>query len=79
MLDNAVLKDLAEKLVTPVVKREAVAHLRFLFEVTERACKVLKQVRTTVRYQGQRADDAMVRTPPKLAVPLRLGYRHLRG
>jgi hypothetical protein len=51
-------------MVTPAAKREAVAHLRTLFEVSERrACKVLEADRTSVRYRGQRADDATVRTP----------------
>ena len=40
MLDNAMLKDIAEKkMVTPAAGREAVAHLRVAFEVSERrAC-----------------------------------------
>ena len=42
-------------MVTPAAKREAVAHLRTLFEVSERrACKVLEADRTSVRYRGQR-------------------------
>ena len=50
-------------MVTPAAKREAVAHLRTLFEVSERrACKVLEADRTSVRYRGQRAVDATVRT-----------------
>ena len=50
-------------MVTPAAKREAVAHLRTLFEVSERrACKVLGTDRTSVRYRGRRADDAIVRT-----------------
>ena len=67
MLDNAMLKDVAsKKLVTPAAKREAVADLRTLFEVSERrACKVLEADRTSVRYRGQRADDAIVRPPAR--------------
>jgi hypothetical protein len=40
MLDNAMLKDVAsKKMATPAAKREAVAHLRTSFEVSERrAC-----------------------------------------
>ena len=45
MLDNAMLKDVAaKKMVTPAAKRKAVAHLRTLFEVSERrAWKILEQ------------------------------------
>ena len=51
-----------KKMVTPAARREAVAHLRTLFEVRERrACKVLEADRTSVRYRGQRAHDAIVR------------------
>ena len=50
-------------MVTPAAKREAVAHLRTLFEVSERrAFKALETDRTSVRYRGRRADDATVRT-----------------
>src|SRR3977135_4750253 len=36
MLDNAALKDLlAKKMVTPAAKREAVAHLRSAFDISE--------------------------------------------
>jgi putative transposase len=36
MLDNAMLKDIASKMVTPAAKREGVAHLRVAFEVAAR-------------------------------------------
>jgi len=36
MLDNAGLKDLLKKMVTPAAKREAVAHLRAVFGMGER-------------------------------------------
>jgi putative transposase len=65
-------------MVTPAAKREAVAHLRTLFEVSERrACKVLEADRTSVRYRGQRADDATVRTRLRelAAIRRRFGYR----
>lgn len=44
MLDNAALKDLlTKKMVTPAAKREAVAHLRTAFDMSERrACKMYK-------------------------------------
>ena len=67
-------------MVTPAARREAVAHLRILFEVSERrACKVLEADRTSVRYRGQRADDAMVRARLRelAAVRRRFGYRRL--
>ena len=40
VLDNAMLKDIAsKKMVTPAARREAVAHLRVAYEVSERrAC-----------------------------------------
>jgi putative transposase len=36
MLDNAALKDLLAKMVTPTAKREAVAHVCSAFELSER-------------------------------------------
>jgi hypothetical protein len=42
-------------MVTPAARREAVAHLRTTFGVSERrACEVLGADRTSVRYRGQR-------------------------
>jgi hypothetical protein len=43
MLDNAMLKDIAsKKMVTPAARRESVAHLRVVYEVSERrACSAL--------------------------------------
>jgi hypothetical protein len=39
MLDNAMLKEIATKMVTPASRREAVAHLRVAFALSERrAC-----------------------------------------
>jgi len=67
-------------MVTPAAKRETVAHLRTLFEVSERrACKVLGADRTSVRYRGQRADDAIVRTRLRelAAIRRRFGYHRL--
>jgi putative transposase len=67
-------------MVTPAAKREAVAHLRTLFEVSERrACKVLEADRTSVRYRGRRADDAIVRARLRelAAIRRRFGYRRL--
>ena len=44
-----------KKMVTPAARREAVAHLRTTFGVSERrACEVLGADRTSVRYRGRR-------------------------
>ncbi len=67
MLDNAALKDLAlKKMVTPVAHREAhreaVAHLRTAYEMSERrACCIIGCDRASVRYQAKRPDDAPLR------------------
>ena len=67
-------------MVTPAAKREAVAHLKTAFEMSERrACRVIGCVRMTVRYRSRRPDD------PKLRERLvalarerrRFGYRRL--
>ena len=67
-------------MVTPAVKREAVAHLRTTHEMSERrACQVIGCARMTVRYRSRRPDD------PKLRERLvalarerrRFGYRRL--
>jgi putative transposase len=50
-------------MVTPAAKREAVAHLRSAFEMSERrACKIIGCVRMTVRYRSRRVDDSSLRT-----------------
>lgn len=66
-------------MVTPVARREAVTHLRTTFEVSERrACNVLGADRTSVRYRGRRADDALRARLRKLpAIRRRFGYRRL--
>jgi putative transposase len=67
-------------MVTPAVKREAVAHLKAAHEMSERrACAVIGCVRMTIRYRSRRPDD------PKLRERLvalarerrRFGYRRL--
>lgn len=67
-------------MVTPAVKREAVAHLKTAHEMSERrACQVIGCVRMTIRYRSRRPDD------PKLRARLvalarerrRFGYRRL--
>ena len=67
-------------MVTPAAKREAVAHLRTSFEVSERrACAALGADRTSVRYRIGRPDDAGVRLRLRelAAVRRRFGYRRL--
>src|SRR3954462_157823 len=69
-----------KKMVTPAARREAVAHLRTTFEVSERrACKALGADRTSGRYRSGRADDAAVRAHLRelAAIRPRFGYRRL--
>jgi putative transposase len=80
MLDNAGLKDLLTKVVTPAAKREAVAHLRAVFGMGERqACLAIGADRTSVRYQSRRDDDAPVREKLRELAHQRrrFGYRRL--
>jgi putative transposase len=49
-------------MVTPAARREAVAHLRSAFLVSERrACTMLATDRTSVRYRSARPSDAATR------------------
>ena len=67
-------------MVTPAAKREAVAHLQALLDVSERrACRVIAADRTSVRYRCRRADDGELRTKLRaLALERRrFGYRRL--
>jgi putative transposase len=67
-------------MVTPVAKREAVAHLRTSYEVSERlACSTIGADRTSVRYRSIRPDDAAVRVRLRdlAAARRRFGYRRL--
>ena len=67
-------------MVTPAAKREAVAHLRSAFDMSERrACRTIGCVRMTVRYRCHRPDDAELRARLRsLAhVRRRFGYRRL--
>src|SRR5437762_8870489 len=81
MLDNAALKDLlGKKWVTPAACREAVAHLRSGFAMSERrACRVAEVDRSSVRYRRRRPDDALLRERLKelAAQRRRFGYRRL--
>ena len=67
-------------MVTPVVERQAVAHLCQQFEVSQRrACQVIEADRTLMRYCSVRPDDAVLRTRLRelAAVRRRFGYRRL--
>jgi len=67
-------------MVTPAARREAVAHLRVAYEVSERrTCSALGADRTSVRYRSRRLDDAAVRIRlhELAAIRRRFGYRRL--
>jgi putative transposase len=66
--------------VRPAARREAVAYLRRAFEMSERrACRVIGGDRTSVRYQGVRPDDGVLRERLKALAQerRRFGYRRL--
>lgn len=67
-------------MVTPAAKREAVAHLQALLDVSERrACRVIAADRTSVRYRSRRADDGELRAKLRALAEVRrrFGYRRL--
>ena len=67
-------------MVTPAARREAVAHLGEMFEVSQRrACRVVGMDRTSMRYRGRRPDDAAVRVRLRelAGQRRRFGYRRL--
>jgi putative transposase len=67
-------------MVTPVVKRQAVAHLKGAHEMSERrACKVISCVRMTIRYCSRRPDDPLLRERLRALAKerRRFGYRRL--
>src|SRR6195256_3425761 len=67
-------------MVTPAARREAVAHLRVAFEVSERrACSTLCTDRSSVRYRSCRPDDAAIRQRLRSLASerRRFGYRRL--
>ncbi len=67
-------------MVTPAARREAIAHLRVAFEVSERrACSTLGADRTSIRYRSSRPDDASIRARLRelAAIRGRFGYRRL--
>ncbi|WP_438363439.1 IS3 family transposase [Sandarakinorhabdus limnophila] len=81
MLDIAVLKDISfKKMVTPDAKRNAVAHARETFGLSERrACSLIGVARRVVRYEPTRPDDAglRVRLRELAGERRRFGYRRL--
>jgi putative transposase len=80
MLDNAAMKNLLEKMVTPAAGREAVAHLLGGCAMSERrACRVVAAARSGVRYQRRRPDDDRLRKRLKALAEerRRFGYRRL--
>lgn len=67
-------------MVTPAARREAVAHLQLVYEVSERrACSALGTDRTSVRYRSSRPDDAAIRMRLRelASIRRRFGYRRL--
>lgn len=67
-------------MVTPVARREAAAHLRQTFEVSQRrACRTIGADRSSVRYRGQRPDDDALRSRLRALASerRRFGYRRL--
>lgn len=67
-------------MVTPVARRQAVAHLCSSFEVSQRrACEVIGADRSSVRYLSVRPDDATIRSRLRelASVRRRFGYRRL--
>jgi putative transposase len=67
-------------MVTPAAKREAVAHLRSAFEMSERrACRTIGCLRMTVRYRSRRPDDTALRLRLRALAHerRRFGYRRL--
>ena len=67
-------------MVTPVARREAVAHLRGVHEMSERrACRVIGCDRMTVRYRSRRRDDPRLRERLRALARerRRFGYRRL--
>ena len=58
-----------KKMVTPAAKREAVAHLRSAFEMSERRACDDRLRRMTVRYRSRRPDDAELRAAAESTGP----------
>jgi putative transposase len=66
--------------VTPAARREAVAYLAATFQMSERrACRVIGADRASVRYEGTRPDDSLLRARLRelAGERRRFGYRRL--
>ena len=83
MLDAASLRELlVKKMVWPAARREAVARLRAVLDLSERrACTIVSADRTMIRYRSLRpADSALRDRSGTLANERRrFGYRRLCG
>ncbi len=80
MLDNAALKDLRKKVVTPAGRREAATYLQAAYEMSERrACAVIGVDRSSARYESSKPDDGVLRARLKALAQerRRFGYRRL--
>jgi putative transposase len=81
MLDIAVLKVIsAKKMMTPGATRNAVAHARETFGLSERrACSLIGMARRVVRYEPTRPSDAVLRVRLRELAGdwRRFGYRRL--
>ncbi|HEY9211498.1 MAG TPA: IS3 family transposase, partial [Ancylobacter sp.] len=81
MLDVAALRELlGKKMVGPVAKREAVAHLRVVMGLSERrACRIVAADRKMVRYLSRRPLDLALRAQLRELSNerRRFGYRRL--
>jgi putative transposase len=67
-------------MVTPAARREAVAHLQALLDVSERrACRVIASDRSVIRYRSRRPDDEGLREKLRNLAHQRrrFGYRRL--
>ncbi|MBH5392304.1 IS3 family transposase [Bradyrhizobium sp. CNPSo 4019] len=80
MLDAAALRELLSKMVGPVAKREAVAHLQAVMGLSERrACGIVGADRKMVRYRSCRPPDTELRGHLRELANARrrFGYRRL--
>jgi putative transposase len=67
-------------MVTPAVKREAVAHLQAVHEMSERrACQLIGHCRMSIRYKSAKADDQNLRDRMRHIAHerRRFGYRRI--
>jgi hypothetical protein len=77
---DARARDQRKKVLAPGARRQAVAHLQEVFEVSQRrACALLGADRTMVRYISRRPDDAKARERIRelASQRRRFGYRRL--